>query len=378
MYSLVSVIVPVYNRPNLLREALNSIGAQTYRNFEVIIVDDGSIEQVNKIVKEFETNSEQKVIFLRQNHRGPGAARNLGLKTAHGELIAFLDSDDLWHPEMLESTVPYLQEHAKVDMVCGGWDIIDESGKARTGVFMPSGLQTKVDTDFTRTLILKSLFPIHSVLTRKNCFDRCGGFNAELLAFEDWDLWIRMAAHGCKLTFIDVPVARWRHHSGIRRSRRGQYFEQLVSKFFDNLFSNELVAEQASNLRLHAEIHLWLREAINYKRINLYRDMYRCIHKAENLFRVAIFDKEILKDYEGITACLPEAKLFRKLVRVTMPASLRRETDALQIWRQIIENKCNLSWGLVALGVFKLIFFYPDWIAKKIIGKTVRLFQELK
>lgn len=373
---IVSVIIPTHNRSEYLRMALASVVAQTYRPIELIVVDDGSSEFIEEVVREVVGDQHEiQLIYFRQENSGPARARNYGLNVAHGEIIAFLDSDDLWYPEMLETTVSYLKENPEIDIVCGGWDIIDESGKAITGIFMPSGLQAKVDDDFTKALILKSLFPIHSVLTRRECFGRCGRFNTELSAFEDWDLWIRMAASGCKLVFIDVPVARWRRHSGLRRSKRVENFEIYVSQFFDNLFSYESIAKQFAYLQFHAEIQFWLREAIYYKNMNQYENMHRCILKAENLFRRAPLNDEILCSYEEFTSNLPEAHKFRQMVRLTMPPALRRKSDAKRIWYQMLEYRRDRTWLLFILYAFKIIFLYPDWVSLKIFNRLNHKFK---
>jgi len=91
---LFSVIIPVYNRADLLRQALESVDRQTLRDFEVIVVDDGSTENLTTVIRDFE----DRVTFLRQNNAGPGAARNYGAAAARGEYLAFLDSDDIWFP----------------------------------------------------------------------------------------------------------------------------------------------------------------------------------------------------------------------------------------------------------------------------------------
>src|SRR3990167_4127136 len=105
---LVSVIIPTYNRKELVRRAIQSVLNQTFSKYSLTVVDDGSTDQTDKILKDFKG---AKIHFLRQDHKGVSAARNYGIREAHGELIALLDSDDEWHPKKLEVQVDFFRKN---------------------------------------------------------------------------------------------------------------------------------------------------------------------------------------------------------------------------------------------------------------------------
>jgi glycosyltransferase involved in cell wall biosynthesis len=110
---LVSIIIPAYNASKFITDAINSIHHQTYTNYEIIIVDDGSADGTIKIVENFG----DKVQLVQQEHGGIGKARNAGIAKAHGKLIAFLDADDVWLPTKLEEQIQYLEVHPEIDIV---------------------------------------------------------------------------------------------------------------------------------------------------------------------------------------------------------------------------------------------------------------------
>jgi len=110
----VSVIIPTYNRAQMLVECLESVISQTFTDYEVIVIDDGSTDDTGELVKPYL----DRIEYIKHENKGNAAARNSGLDIARGELIAFLDSDDLWLPGKLEREVDYLDGHPDVDMVC--------------------------------------------------------------------------------------------------------------------------------------------------------------------------------------------------------------------------------------------------------------------
>lgn len=372
--SLISIIIPVFNRPQLLEEALASISVQKYRHFEVIVIDDGSTEPIGQVVETFQTKNDILVHFIRQGNAGPGAARNRGLDVAKGDFIAFLDSDDLWYPEMLQTTIKVLESNLQADMACGGWDMIDESGKAITGVFQPSGLQPLVDGDFAEALIFKNRFPIHSVLTRKKCFQMYGIFDPELIAFEDWELWIRMAAQGCRIVFFDVPVARWRCHHDLQRSPSGSGFPYAARQVIERLFSNMFVADRYIKYRSAAEILLWLQQANSYSQRGLVRDAAECIQYAERCLEVGPFEEDVFRAFIESSLSVPQARNFRRILAKLMDPSLRRKIESEIRWRQVIADRRDRRIEALIKELLGLVYFNPSWFFRKILrALSVRL-----
>jgi len=180
----VSVIVPTFNRRAMVREAVASVLSQTVRDFELIVVDDGSEDGTAECLNR-EFGSDLRLI--RTENRGVAAARNTGAAAARGELLAFLDSDDLWRPRKLEAQLEHFAAHPD-SQACQTDEIW-----IRNGVRVnPRRRHRKPDGDiFWRSLELCLVSP-SAVMLRRDLFERLGGFDEGLPACEDYDLWLRL------------------------------------------------------------------------------------------------------------------------------------------------------------------------------------------
>lgn len=201
---LVSVVIPAYNAAQYIRQAIESVLAQTYRDFEIIVVDDGSSDDTPSIARQFGA----AIRYIRQPNRGLSAARNTAIKHACGAVIALLDSDDLWDPEFLEKMMRLLNNHPEVAGVYCGFQYINSQGEI---VGRPS-LKTVSPELFYATMIDEGnwLAPC-GVIFRKRLTESAGLFDESLQAVEDWDMWIRLSEHQ---PFIGLPEAlvKYRRH----------------------------------------------------------------------------------------------------------------------------------------------------------------------
>lgn len=233
--SKVSVIMPVYNGAKYIGEAIGSVFAQTYRDWELIVVDDGSTDDTESVI----ANLSLPLKFLKQQNRGPSAARNLGLQSATGKYVAFLDADDTWDQNFLSMTVCQLDSLDKsVVGICSGWVYTDEYGTElpHTRVLRDGymGLQ-----DF----LITNPFPIHAILARRNLLLSVNGFDDQILAMEDWDLWLRLIAIGGRFYAIQACLAKYRLH-GLTNSRQPDRMRAGRLKALEKLFArNDLPYE---------------------------------------------------------------------------------------------------------------------------------------
>lgn len=179
----VSVVIPAYNAAGTIRAALASVGAQTVAPDEVVVVDDGSSDGTAVAV----TESGIGARLLRQERGGPSAARNAGIAATSGDLVAFLDADDEWHPEKLERQLPLLTAAGTV-AVATDW--------ARSPVTAPAPPEPHVSTVTGAALLVLNRFQTSTVLARRDALEAVGGFDAALDGVEDWDLWLRLSAIG--------------------------------------------------------------------------------------------------------------------------------------------------------------------------------------
>ena len=182
----VSIIIPTYNRRDFLREAIRSVLEQSFRDFELIVVDDGSDDGTREMIqREFPG----LLTYLYQENQGVSRARNRGLKLAQGEFVAFLDSDDLWLPRKLERQMAFMQSQPKAQ-IC----YTDEIWIRRGVRVNPKKKHAKYSGwIYPRCLPLCIISP-SSALMRRGLLEEVGGFDEELPVCEDYDLWLRISA----------------------------------------------------------------------------------------------------------------------------------------------------------------------------------------
>jgi glycosyltransferase involved in cell wall biosynthesis len=193
---LVSAIVPTYNRADTVGQAVESILGQTYKNIEVIVVDDGSTDGTHDVLQRFGS----RLRIFRQENAGPSAARNRGIAAAQGEMIAFLDSDDTWLSEKIERQTRLLSAADRSVPCC----ICNATIRAANGPdgtsFQSALLDPAVDEglwlNVAQVLIGRFLLFSQAVLIRRSALDRVGGFDENLRYLEDYDLALRLSSLG--------------------------------------------------------------------------------------------------------------------------------------------------------------------------------------
>lgn len=200
--------MPVYNGERFLREALDSVFAQRYRDYEMICVDDGSTDGSPTILQ----NYAERVKVLRQTRAGQGAARNAGARLAPGAYLAFLDQDDRWYLDKLRRQVAVLDAEPDVVLVHCNSDRMDESGRllrvGATAAERESALASPLGRVLEEGLILPS-----AMLVRRAAFVEAGMFDHSLRGFEDFDLCARLKRMG-RFVFLEEPGMCYRVHSG--------------------------------------------------------------------------------------------------------------------------------------------------------------------
>lgn len=234
--SIISIVIPTFNCGKYICQAIESGLSQTYKNFEIIVVDDGSTDDTKSVLQPYIESG--KIRYIYQENQGPGAARNRGIQEARGEYIAFLDSDDEWMPERLERSLLFLKKNS-YDWVCSAFcrkvrgagqvEIrrLDERSLAdngcdifllKNGVFYFSSVNIHMNT----------------ILAKKECFERVGLFNEQFRNGEDWDMWLRFEEGGLKGGYLDEPLAYYMiRKEGITKSGQGKqidYHLQLAVK----------------------------------------------------------------------------------------------------------------------------------------------------
>lgn len=212
----VSIIIPVHNRTYLLQQTLASCFIQTHRDLEVIVVDDGSTEDVAKVAEDaparFEVSS--PVRYIRQAHLGANAARNRGVKEAAGQFIQFVDSDDLLHPHKIETQRNVLVGMEDMDMVFG----LDQWFRVRPGDMSLLWNKPNDVSNLGRFLWGDPVWHTGSPLWRRSALDRIGPWNERLSCWQDWEFHIRALCRGIKHIHVPVILQYLRNHKDTRIS----------------------------------------------------------------------------------------------------------------------------------------------------------------
>lgn len=193
----VSVIVPHFNRPNLVREALLSIHAQTVRPAEVLLVDDGSCPENQEKLRFL---SDLAIILVSPQNAGVSAARNLGAHYARSQWLAFLDDDDLWLPDKLERQIRYIEAHPEVMALGGGMTMRSPGCSDQYW-----GERNTYKVTLAHALCFTASMS-GSLLIRRDVFLNLGGFDTRLSHMEDYEFGIRLLASGCETHFLGEPL----------------------------------------------------------------------------------------------------------------------------------------------------------------------------
>lgn len=185
----VSAIIPAYNRADFLPRSIGSVLNQTFRDLELIVVDDGSTDNTKAVVEEFARKDNRVKYFWQPNFGGPAGPRNTGIKHASGKYVAFLDSDDEWMPTKVEEQVN-LFEHSAVDTGFAGCDYTLQEGATIVTYKLPRFTK---DTTFEKLLEHDFIGTATIVMIKNDVLDDVGGFDENLECGEDTDLWLRIA-----------------------------------------------------------------------------------------------------------------------------------------------------------------------------------------
>lgn len=208
MRPTVSVVMPAYNAERHLRTCMDSVLAQTFRDFEFLILDDGSSDATRAIVESYD---DPRIRFLPMTHVGRnGVVCNTGLRLARGRYVARMDADDAWEPAKLARQVAFLDEHPEVGVVFTHVQVIDGEGRPLTDHPLPFNAEVPA-AEIGRRLLAGNFLCNPSAMLRKAVVDHLGGYHPLLRTVADWELWLRIAPH-YGLHVIPEPLTRYRWH----------------------------------------------------------------------------------------------------------------------------------------------------------------------
>lgn len=229
----VSIVITCYNYAHFLDNCINSVLNQTFKSHEIILVDDGSTDNTNEIVQPYIDNYGVK--YIRQINQGQANAKNRGIFCSSGDLIAFLDADDIWESNKLEKQVP-LFSNPEVGVVYSRCKHIDSEGRQ-----LPIKISDKYlepcRGEVSKFLIYDNFIPFSSAIVKRGCLEHLGRFDEDLSMGIDWDLWLRLSTE-YHFDFCDEHLLQYRvGHSGQMSKnlfKRLQCAERIFEKFTKN------------------------------------------------------------------------------------------------------------------------------------------------
>lgn len=245
MEDKVSVIIPTYNRSKWLPEAIESVLIQTYRNIEIIVVNDGSTDNTEQVLEPYR----DKIRYIYKENGGPGSAVNMGIAASSGKYIARLDDDDLFLPRKVEYQVRMFQENPELGLVASDHHIMNPEGRIAF---------TRPVPDFSRhgaflSLLQHCIFSQPTVMVSKECYKKVGPYKNTYA--QDYDMWIRIARHH-PLGVIHKPLAVYRRHQANRSGKSSggkvrQDIQNFICEMMDSVSMEELFGENYSKAYAH-------------------------------------------------------------------------------------------------------------------------------
>jgi len=302
---LISVIIPVYNGEKTIRETIESVLNQTFQDFELIVINDGSQDTTVEIVEGIQ---DPRLKLFSYPNAGQATSRNRGFSHAVGKYISFLDADDLWTPDKLEAQLKALQENPQAAVAYSWTNYIDESGQ-----YLRQGSYVKVSGDvFKNLLVVNFLENGSNPLIRAKALTEVGGFDGSLTPAEDWDMWLRLAA---RYHFVAVPSPQILYRvSATSSSANVSKLEAGCLPALERAFSQAPSLEYLKPTCL-ANIYKYL----TYKALEGFPERYRALLAAKFLWHATLNDPSLLRRRIIWKVCLKIA------ITVFLPSQLGRE-----------------------------------------------------
>lgn len=250
----ISVIIPVYNKGEFFRKTLASVLAQSFADYEIVIVDDGSTDGAGEITRAF---NDPRIRYYYQKNSGlPAVARNNGIKYSRGRYIAFLDADDIWHPDKLSRCYDILNNDPEIDLVCHNEAIVSSSGNLIRTTSRGSG---RIQNMFRRLLLCGNCLSPSAVIVKKEALLDKGMFReyTNFFSVEDYDLWLRMAKRSV-FYFLPEALGEYILHDDNISSQIERHFNNqivMLRKNFEEYSEKQVLDRLVINARL-ARMHL--------------------------------------------------------------------------------------------------------------------------
>lgn len=266
----VSVIIPTYNCSHYLVNAIDSVLAQSFQDFEILVVDDGSFDETPAVMRRYGP----PLRYIRQANGGVARARNRGIAESRGRYVAFLDADDTWYPYKLERQLAALKAYPGHGVCYSDYIVVDSALIPITDRH-ESHLPANLESLLTCGNVVGS---ICTVLAERTLFDEVGGFDPELSQCADWDMWVRLALRS-RYLYIDEPLATYRQHA-TNMSRSVLLLEKDSHRVLQKGFSMRGLSDRLKTRERSAFARNYMVLAGSYFRAGSYGNFARCAARA--------------------------------------------------------------------------------------------------
>ncbi len=253
----ISIVLPLYNGASFIKETLEAVGAQTFQDAEIIVVDDGSTDNSSEIVEAVSKNSSSEILqnlkIIKQENQGVAAARNLGIQKSNGKWIALLDQDDLWLPEKLEIQNEAISENPEASWHYSAFARFYADGREK---IKNNGSADRLKT-LERMLSGKLFVPPSTVLVLKKIFEEIGGFDSKFIPSDEWDFFLKLAEK-YKNSYSEKVLVRFPSHltSTAKRQKRKIFEAQKIvienhAKKVSGIIKSSVIKKRKANILWH-------------------------------------------------------------------------------------------------------------------------------
>jgi glycosyltransferase involved in cell wall biosynthesis len=266
----VSVVIPAYNCSRYVKDAVDSVLAQTWRDFEVLVIDDGSTDDTEQVMRRYQA----PVRYIRQQNGGVAVARNRGIAESRGRYVAFLDADDTWLPHKLERQIDTLNQQPQQRACYSAFTVVDAELNP-IGISRSQRWRSALEDLLTRGNVVATP---STVICERSLFESVGVFDPALSQCADWDMWVRLAAQ-TEFLYLDEPLVTYRQH-GTNMSRNAPLLEYDSLQVLNKGFAMPELPDSLRARRQSALARNYMVLAGTYFHARHYRDFLRCAAQA--------------------------------------------------------------------------------------------------
>jgi glycosyltransferase involved in cell wall biosynthesis len=363
----VTIIIPAYNQAHYLPDTIQSVLSQTFAEFEVIIVDDGSTDNTGEVATAF---ADPRVRYIHQANKGLSGARNTGIAHAQAPNLVFLDADDWLMPQALSLHREAQQKHPEAGVTVGSWVFTNSQGEPFAEEVLP---QPSLDL---AALLMGNPLPVHGAMVKRAWLGKVGVFDESLRACEDWDLWLRLALVGCPITLFPQRVCAYRMHEG-QMTKQPERMRTAMLRVLDKVFSTNELPKAAQALKDKAYATAYLNASGRAYHAGIFTTAKADLLEATRLDPSLLANNaEILRNHWQGWACAPNMKNpdgYLETVYQNLPlalASLKnyRRAEITKIWFSRMDTLATAG-DIAAAGkaALRVLYYRPTMFRNRYV-----------